>query len=178
MGFCHERCGVTPEVFALWLSPLPTHKEWPYVPGCDRVKHKEWRYVPACDRLLMLLMKLKLGITGSSIAVLFALHRKTATRHFHNVLHTLSTATQRWIVHPSHVTMATNPGCFKIQYLDYTMIIDCTEVRTEEPSTVPQQSSIPTCLVFKLSVGITPYGSLLPLAHMGEAAMMLFGASR
>lgn len=122
-------CGVSLEVFALLLSILPTPLERPYV--------------SMCDRLIMFLMKLKLGISFSSISVLFSVHRKTVARHFHSVLRTLSTATQKWIFRrPPHVTLSTMPDCFKLHYPDCSVIIDCTEVRTEKPSTIQQQRAL------------------------------------
>lgn len=146
-----DLCGVSLEVFALLLSILPTPLERPYV--------------SMCDRLVMFLMKLKLGISYSSIAVLFSVHRKTVARHFHSILRTLSTATQRWIFRPpSHVTLSTMPDCFKVHYPDCTIIIDCTEVRSEKPSTVQQQrvlySHYKGGYTLKFLVGITPCGTI------------------
>lgn len=146
-----DLCGVSLEVFALLLSILPTPLERPYV--------------SMCDRLIMFLMKLKLGISFSSIAVLFSVHRKTVARHLHSALRTLSTATQKWIFRPPpHVTLSTMPDCFKLHYPDCSVVIDCTEVRTKKPSTIQQQrvlcSHYTGGYTLKFLVGITPCGTI------------------
>ncbi|XP_077525628.1 uncharacterized protein LOC144137580 [Haemaphysalis longicornis] len=147
-----DLCGVTLEVFALLLSLLPAASER----SCD---------VPVCDRLVMFLMKLKLGITYSSLAILFSVSRKTVSRHFHGTLRTLSTATEKWIFRPpTNVLIATMPDCFKVHYPGCTMIIDCTEVATEKPPTVPQQrvlySNYKGGYTVKFLVGIAPCGQV------------------
>ncbi|XP_049517103.1 uncharacterized protein LOC119441312 [Dermacentor silvarum] len=118
-----DLCGVTLDVVALLMSIMPACAEC----RCD---------IPVADRVLMFLMKL--GISYSSLAVLFSVSRTTVSHH--SVLRTLRTATQKWTFRPpAHVIMKTMPECFKANYPGCSMIIDCTEVRTEQPSTVQQQ---------------------------------------
>ncbi|XP_075526053.1 uncharacterized protein LOC142557807 [Dermacentor variabilis] len=69
-------CGVDSNVFALLLSLLPTVRER----SSD---------VTVENKLLMFLMKMKLGISFSAVAILFGVHEKTASRAFYTVLHTL-----------------------------------------------------------------------------------------
>lgn len=76
-----DLCGVSMDVFALLLCLLTARAER----SCDP---------PLCDKLLLFLMKLKLGISYSSLAVLFSVSRTTASRHFNSILRSLSTATQ------------------------------------------------------------------------------------
>ncbi|XP_037580019.2 uncharacterized protein LOC119462919 [Dermacentor silvarum] len=147
-----DLCGVTLDVFALLMSIMPACAER----SCD---------IPVADRVLMFLMKLKLGISYSSLAVLFSVSRNTVSRHFNSVLRTLRTATQKWIFRPpAHVIMKTMPECFKENYPGCSMIIDCTEVRTEQPSTVQQQrvlySHYKGGYTLKFLVGITPCGAV------------------
>ncbi|XP_077502565.1 uncharacterized protein LOC144113399 [Amblyomma americanum] len=147
-----DLCGVSPDIYALLLSIMPRSAER----TCD---------VPITDRLVLFLMKLKLGITYSSLAVLFCVSRNTVSRHFKSVLKTLSIATQKWIYRPpDHVIRQTMPNCFKVHYQDCSMIIDCTEVRTEQPYTVQQQrvlySHYKGGYTLKFLVGITPCGAV------------------
>ncbi|XP_075530145.1 uncharacterized protein LOC142563477 [Dermacentor variabilis] len=147
-----DLCGVSVDVFALLLGIIPN----PADRTCD---------VSLFDRLVMFLMKMKLGISFASLAVLFSVSGRTASRHFHSILRTLSTATQKWIYRPPlHVIMSTIPNCFKIHYPGCTMIIDCTEVRTEKPSTVQQQrvvySNYKGGYTLKFLVGIAPCGAV------------------
>lgn len=147
-----DLCGVTMEVFALLLSLLTARAER----SCDP---------PLSDKLLLFLMKLKLGISYSSLAVLFCVNRTTASRHFNSILRSLSTATQKWIYRPpSSVIQARLPDSFKLHYPRCSMIIDCTEVRTEQPSTVEQQRALYShykgSYTVKFLIAITPCGTI------------------
>ncbi|CAN7946518.1 unnamed protein product [Ixodes hexagonus] len=75
-----DLCNVTAAVFALLLSMLPKSSER----SLD---------TPVPDKLLLFLMKLKLGLSYFLLALLFSVHRTTASRHFRTVLATLSVAT-------------------------------------------------------------------------------------
>ncbi|XP_050028501.1 uncharacterized protein [Dermacentor andersoni] len=147
-----DLCGVSVDVFALLLGIIPN----PADRTCD---------VFLFDRLVMFLMKMKLGTSFASLAVLFSVSGRTASRHFHGIFRTLTTATQKWIYRPpSHVIMSRMPNCFKIHYPGCTMIIDCTKVRTEKPSTVQQQrvlySNYKGGYTLKFMVGIAPCGAV------------------
>ncbi|KAH9382362.1 hypothetical protein HPB48_021137 [Haemaphysalis longicornis] len=147
-----DLCGVTMDVFALLLSVLTARAER----SCDP---------PLWDKLLLFLMKLKLGISYSSLAVLFSVSRTTASRHFNSILRSLRTATQKWIYRPpASVIKARLPDSFKLHYPRCSMIIDCTEVRTEQPSTVEQQRALYShykeTYTAKFLVAITPCGTI------------------
>ncbi|XP_077494400.1 uncharacterized protein LOC144105074 [Amblyomma americanum] len=152
-----DLCGVSPDIYALLLSIMPR--------SAERTSD-----VPITDRLVLFLMKLKLGITYtsgyySSLAVFFCVSRNTVSRHFKSVLKILSIATQKWIYRPpDHVIRQTMPNCLKLHYQDCSMIIDCTEVRTEQPYTVQQQrvlySHYKGGYTLKFLVGITPCGAV------------------
>lgn len=88
-----------------------------------------------------------------------------ASRHFRAVLTTLTDATAKWIFRPpSSIIPATLPECLKAHYLECKMIIDCTEVRTEEPSSVGQErvlySSYKSGYTLKFLVAVTPNGAI------------------
>ncbi|CAN7999422.1 unnamed protein product [Ixodes hexagonus] len=145
-----DLCNVSMQVFALLLSMLPLVPER----SCD---------VSLPNRLLLFLVKLKLGLRYIALGVLFDIDRTTASRHFRAVLTTLTVATHNWIFRPpSSIIRATLPDCFKANYPGCRMIIDCTEVRTEEPSSVGQQrvlySSYKSGYTLKFLVAITPNG--------------------
>ncbi|XP_040073783.1 uncharacterized protein LOC120846166 [Ixodes scapularis] len=145
-----DLCSVSQVVFALLLSLLPISSER----KCD---------VSMENRLLLFLMKLKLGISYSSLAILFSINETSASRHFKCVLKTLAVATKKWIFRPpARVIRATMPDSFKLHYPGCTMIIDCTEIRTEQPPTVQQQrtlySNYKGGYTLKCLVAITPGG--------------------
>lgn len=145
-----DLCNVSTTVFALLLSmlPLSTGRK------CDVTRE---------NKLLLFLMKVKLGITYSSLAVLFCVSETSASRHFKSVLRTIAVATAKWIFRPPlSVIEATMPDSFRVHYPGCTMIIDCTEVRTEQPATVQQErvlySHYKGAYTLKFLVGITPGG--------------------
>ncbi len=115
------------------------------------------------NKLLLFFMKLKLGVTFSSLGSLFQIHRSTASRIFFHVLQVLSSATKSWIIWPSkEMVQETMPTCFKQFYSDCRVIIDCTEMRTEKPPTVHQQvsmySSYKSGFTVKVLIGVSPGG--------------------
>lgn len=143
-------CGVTLDRFAILLYMLPAPADL----TCDIILY---------NRLLIFLMKLKSGISYSALAVLFSISRSTVTRHFKSVLSTLCCATKKWIYRPStYVIRPTMPDCFKVHYPNCAMIIDCTEVMTEQPYRVQQQralySNYKDNYTVKFLVGKTPSG--------------------
>ncbi|CAN7977164.1 unnamed protein product [Ixodes persulcatus] len=147
-----DLCSVTTAVFALLLSMLPV--------GSERSVDTSM-----ANKLLLFLMKMKLGMSYSSLAVLFCIHRTTASRHFRTVLASLSAATEKLIFRPpSSIILSRLPECFKAHYPGCKMIIDCTEVRTEEPGTVAQQralySAYKSGYTLKFLVAVTPNGMI------------------
>ncbi|XP_042147489.1 uncharacterized protein LOC121836605 [Ixodes scapularis] len=147
-----DLCSVTTTVFALLLSMLPV--------GSERSVDTSM-----ANKLLLFLMKMKLEMSYSSLAVLFCIHRTTASRHFRTVLASLSAATEKWIFRPpSSIILSMLPQCFKAHYPECKMIIDCTEVRTEEPGSVAQQralySAYKSGYTLKFLVAVTPNGMI------------------
>lgn len=67
--------------------------------------------------------------------VLFGIHKTTTTRIIHAILGTLAHATSGWIYRlDRYVTPQTLPDCSTVNYPKCTLIVDCTEVRTETHS--------------------------------------------
>ncbi|XP_077523067.1 uncharacterized protein LOC144133873 [Amblyomma americanum] len=152
LGALEDLCSVNCVVFALLISMLPISHER----KCDVSKE---------NRLLIFLMKLKLGISYSSFASVFNINETSALRHFNSVLKTFAFATKQWFFRPpTRVIQATMPTCFKAHYPGFTMIIDCTEVRTERPPTIQQQRALYSTYkggyTLKFLVGILPSGAI------------------
>lgn len=115
-----DLAGVTFDNFQILLDAMETKHTWKI--------SKE-------DRLLMFLVKLKFGVTYAALSVLFSVHRTTASVIFVNVLLNLAAATEHLVHWPDkYVVQATMPECFKEEYSDTRVIIDCTEFRIECPS--------------------------------------------
>ncbi|XP_049275827.1 uncharacterized protein LOC119372547 isoform X2 [Rhipicephalus sanguineus] len=152
-GAVRDLCGVCDNVFAMLLGLLPEVRD-------------KTTDVSLPNKLLIFLFKMKHGLPFSAIAVLFGIHETTVSRIFHAVLGTLATATRKWIYKPQmHVIKDTRPECFKLNYPECTVIVDCTEVRTETPSEVRQQhvlfSTYKNGFTLKFLVAIAPSGFIV-----------------
>uniref|UniRef100_A0A131YKB8 Harbinger n=1 Tax=Rhipicephalus appendiculatus TaxID=34631 RepID=A0A131YKB8_RHIAP len=152
-GAIRNLCGVDDNVFSLLLSLLPHVR--------DKASD-----VNLQNKLIIFLLKLKHGLPFSAIAVLFGIHETTASRIFFMVLGTLACATRRWIFKPPlHVIRDTMPECFKVNYPECTLVVDCTEIRTETPSEVRQQhvlfSTYKNGFTLKYLVAIAPSGFIV-----------------
>jgi len=115
------------------------------------------------DTILILLMKVKLGITYSALGTFFSVHRTTISRVFSECLLILSHKTNNLIFWPSKTTIVdASPEVFKKHYPYFRCIIDCTEVRVELPQTVQQRvylySQYKGGYTIKVLVAITPNG--------------------
>lgn len=145
-----DLCNVNNSAFAFLLSLLPAVS----VRACDAT-------LP--NRLLLFLMKLKLGISFSSLAVLFSVSKSSASKHFETVLAALTAATKQWIFRPpTFIIQSTLPDCFKVHHPSCTMVLEIAEVKTEQPNGVGEQltlySSYKSGHTLKFLVGIIPNG--------------------
>ncbi|XP_066603587.1 uncharacterized protein [Prorops nasuta] len=140
--------GVTRNVFNYLLKHLNNSTNW---------------NIPKYDRLLITLVKLKTGLSFSSIALLFDIHRTTASKVFSSTLQNLVCATKENIFWPAkHTIQKTMPECFKPHHSNVRVIIDCTEFKTETPNSVDNRvffySHYKKGYTIKILIGITPCG--------------------
>lgn len=117
------------------------------------------------NRLLMFLIKIKLGITYSALSSIFNCSRQTTTRIFYNTLNILEIKTKMFIFWPSKYTVReTLPEAFKKNYQNCRCIIDCTEIKTEQPNSVEQRvfmySRYKSSYTVKVLVAVTPNGMI------------------
>lgn len=129
------------------------------------------------NRLMIFLIKIKLGISYSAIGVLFNINRTTVSRIFYSVLNSLVSKTKHFIFWPNKKSILdTLPRAFKQNYPNCRCIIDCTEIKTEQPSTVEQRvnmySRYKNAYTVKTLVAITPSGliSFLSKCYGGRAS--------
>lgn len=140
--------GVRIETFKLFLKILPDTRG-------AKVGKK--------DRLLITLIKMKCGLTYSALGVLFSVHRTTVSRIFLTTVKFLAAACTEFILWPSReVVQSTMPQVFKDTYENCRVIIDCTEIRVQQPSTVEDRvhlySHYKKGFTIKFLVGCTPGG--------------------
>jgi len=156
--------GITFKIFDFLLSLIPNNI------NSQTILSKE-------NYLLIFLMKLKLGLTYSALSVFFKIHRTTVSRVFLECLHILSKKCKNLIFWPSKDTILdTLPVVFKKNYPNCRCIIDCSEIRVEQPKTIKQRvylySHYKGCYTVKVLVAITPNGmvSFLSKAYGGRSS--------
>ncbi|XP_043275505.1 uncharacterized protein [Venturia canescens] len=115
------------------------------------------------NRLFIFLVKMKTGLTFSAISVLFSVHRTTISRIFFSTLQELSSATANLVFWPSKdVVQGTMPECFRPDYSNTRVIIDCTDFGIEIPANFDHRvytySHYKKGFTAKLLIGITPAG--------------------
>lgn len=114
--------GVRPEVFSLLLGMLP------------RIKFQK---INLENRLLIFLLKIKIGLSYDCIATFFGVDPTCISRIFYDVLSILAQKTVNYIFWPSKEDIQeTMPPSFKVHYPNCRVIIDCTEIKCEQPSLV------------------------------------------
>lgn len=80
---------------------------------------------------------MKLGIPFSAIGVFFGVHRTSVSRIFHEVLEELADKTVDLVHWPrKDVVQGTMPECYKPDYSNVRVIIDCTELKIQVPSNI------------------------------------------
>lgn len=115
------------------------------------------------NRLLILLIKLKTGLSFSAIAFFFSIDRNTVSRIFHTLLGQVAAITTNLVFWPTkQVVQSTMPKCFYPDYVNTRVIIDCTEFKIDVPASVDNRvfcySDYKKSFTSKLLLGITPSG--------------------
>lgn len=115
------------------------------------------------NRLIIFLMKMKLGLTFSAIGLIFSIHRVSVSRIFKKLLINLYNSTRDCIFWPTKMQVQyTMPECFKPDFEDVRIILDCTEFRIDIPKRIDHRlfcySTYKGGYTFKVLIGITPSG--------------------
>lgn len=115
------------------------------------------------NRLLIFLCKMKLGLSYSALGVLFAVDRKTISRIFISTLEYLVVRCRNFVTWPSkEVVQATMPNEFREMYENCRVLIDCTEIKIDQASSVEAKvqtySHYKKGFTIKVLVGCTPSG--------------------
>ncbi|XP_058809330.1 uncharacterized protein LOC131674589 [Phymastichus coffea] len=121
------------------------------------------RHISKEDRLFMTLVKLKIGLTFSAMSVLFCKDRTTISKIFFSTVRYLARSTADAVFWPDRVDVQnTMPQCFRTDYGQTRVIIDCREFRVETAPRVDDRvftySHYKKAFTAKLLVGITPGG--------------------
>lgn len=121
------------------------------------------RQISKINRLFITLVKIKTGLTFSAMGVLFCKDRTTISKIFFSTVRYLAKSTADVVFWPDRVDVQdTMPECFRAEYGQTRVIIDCTEFRVETPPRVDDRvftySHYKKAFTAKLLVGITPGG--------------------
>ncbi|XP_028408823.1 uncharacterized protein LOC114531410 [Dendronephthya gigantea] len=94
------------------------------------------------DELFLTLNRLKLGLLGQDLAERFGLKQNVVSQIVCTWIDRLDYCLCQLNLTTSHQNMEKHlPSCFKGEYKDTYLIIDCTEIFIEKPSQVIQQSA-------------------------------------
>lgn len=115
------------------------------------------------NKLFLFLMKIKLGLSYCALGVLFGVHRTTVSRIFLAVLFDLAQKTKNFVYWPNRsVIEMTMPRAFKMHYPSCRVIIDCFEVKVEQPKSIDKRiymySQYKGAHTAKFLIGIAPNG--------------------
>ena len=128
------------------------------------------------NRLLLFLMKMKCGLTFSTLSALFDLHRSNASRNFYSILDCLSETCKNFVFWPNKdVVEQTMPTVFKPEYSKCRVIIDSTNFAVEQLSTnIHREQYFSQChrdYRIKNIIGYSPCGLICHVSkcHGGQA---------
>lgn len=128
------------------------------------------------DELFLFLTYLSTGCTQRELGHRFNIHRTTVSRiivTWANFLYCLLGSICIWMS-PTAVK-ASLPRAFDGSYSDTHIILDCTEIRCQTPSSVLLQSEVfstyKSHCTFKAMVGMAPHGALTFVSTLFEGSM-------
>ena len=128
------------------------------------------------DELFMFLCRLKCGFLSDDLSVRFNVHKSTVSRKnitWSNYLYFLLGGINIW---PSREKIMQHmPEVFKLSYSKTRVIIDCTEIFTERPSSLALASKTFSTYkshnTWKGLVGIAPHGSITFISSLYSGCM-------
>ena len=117
------------------------------------------------DQLLLVLMKLRLGLTNTDLAMRFYICPTQVSRILSNCLPVLADRLRFLIQWPDRATISKNlPKVFKKLYKRCRVIIDCSEIFLQRPTNLDARavtySNYKHHNTMKFLIGITPYGAV------------------
>lgn len=128
------------------------------------------------DELFLFLTYLSTGCTQRELSHRFIIHRTTVSRiiiTWANFLYSLLGSVSIWMS-PAAVK-ASLPHDFEGIYSDTQVILDCTEMRCQTPSSLLLQSEVFSAYkshcTFKAMVGMAPHGALTFVSTLFEGSM-------
>ena len=123
---------------------------------------RPWSLRPI-DEFLLVLMRVRLGLLLEDLADRFKIGTSTCSQIFNRLIDYLDVQFEflvQWI--SRDCVNATMPDSFKSKYPKCRVVIDCTEIRTETPSSLQLRSVLysdyKSHMTYKSLIGISPAG--------------------
>ena len=170
----------TYELFMIFFSairPSAARMTSVYYTASDELSSRgRPRSMDPIDELFMFLCRLKCGFLAEDLSVRFNIHRSSVSRKiitWTNYLYFLLGSINIW---PDRETILKHmPQDFKILYPKTRIIIDCTEIFTEKPSSLALSSktfsSYKSHNTWKGLVGIAPNGAVTFISALYSGCM-------
>ncbi|VDI67621.1 Hypothetical predicted protein [Mytilus galloprovincialis] len=158
-------------IFYSVIKPTATRMKTVYYKSSDEPSNRgRPKSMDPIDELFMFLCKLRCGFLTEDLSVRFNIHASTVSRKiitWTNYLYFILGGINIW---PSRSKIMEHmPQDFKLLYPNTRVIIDCTEIFTERPSSLALASktfsSYKSHNTWKGLVGISPHGAITLFLH-------------
>ena len=166
--------------FFEYVKPTATCMNSYYYKSCDKPNQQitvgKQRNMLLIDELFMFLCRLKCGLMAQDLAVRFNCHVSTVSRKiitWANFLYFILGSINIWC--SKEQIKEKMPPSFKLSYPSTRVIIDCTEIKTERPSSLALESkcysTYKSSHTWKGLVGIAPHGALTFVSSLYTGCM-------
>lgn len=166
--------------FFEYVKPTATCMNSYYYKSCDKPNQQitvgKQRNMLLIDELFMFLCRLKCGLMAQDLAVRFNCHVSTVSRKiitWANFLYFILGSINIWC--SKEQIKEKMPPSFKLSYPSTRVIIDCTEIKTERPSSLALgskcYSTYKSSHTWKGLVGIAPHGALTFVSSLYTGCM-------
>lgn len=164
-------------VFFKWIEPTAQNAHSPYYAPSDTVSLAgRPRCMPLIDEMFMFLCKLRVGLLEQDLSTRFNCSIPTVSRKFLtwvNLVYFVLGRIPIWL--PRDMIDFYMPESFRKTYPSTRVIIDCTELYTEKPSSLLLNSQLYSNYksnhTFKSLIGISPHGAVTFISPLYTGAM-------
>lgn len=131
----------------------------------------------ATDRVILTLAKLKQNLTYETLGTLFGISGMTVSRYFSHTIQILRRVLSPFVYWPTKDEILKNiPLCFREQFPNVTIVLDCTEIPVATPKClncrISCYSNYKGRRTIKYLIGVTPAGliSFISDAYTGKSS--------
>ena len=159
------------------IKPVATNMQSAYYVSSETISLAgRKRNMLLIDELFMFLCRLKVGLLEQDLSVRFNCSVSTVSRKivtWANFLYFALGSIPIWL--PRDIIQELMPECFKSLYPRTRVVIDCTELRTQQPSSLvlnsQSYSHYKGTNTFKCLLGIAPHGTITFISSLYTGCM-------